>query len=311
MLYLLKLGLLVWLIVGCKKEKAAKLEERFGVVTFTSGNENYVERGPDRLIAKAGTLVKNQDRVKTGIKSRMDIQLQEGVALSLKEESEISIEDLSELMQGETQDKLYLSRGAIFVKIIKLNQGSQFQVRTPTLVASVRGTAFYLKSSKKSSSLAVTEGRVEITTSQGEKKEISQGEKANVAEGKPLEVGKILDKEYREISLLSQTRFFSSEEFAGLKQKLREFEKFSPLEGKQEAIETLKPKIPDPGLEKIKSLRESKESLDAQKQELQDSVKLEQKQKELEEKIPETKELPKEAEKGKEMLENLKKKKMF
>lgn len=110
---------------------------------LTASGECYYERDGKSEIAKVKTIFFKSDRVFTK-KGKMDIQIGPSAVLHLAPYSTVKIADLSEI-DKKTNIALELESGRGYTKFAKqMPQGSRYQIKTPTLVAGVRGTEFIL-----------------------------------------------------------------------------------------------------------------------------------------------------------------------
>jgi hypothetical protein len=81
------------------------------------------------------------DSLSTGANSTLEITYENGSVSSLEPHSVIVIK-LAEKDEGKLKTRIKAWLGKVFCKIQKLKDGENFEVYTPTAVASVRGTVF-------------------------------------------------------------------------------------------------------------------------------------------------------------------------
>jgi hypothetical protein len=117
---------------------------------------------------KTGDILKTADTIRTGADSFADVVLQgKGIAtavLRVGASSELNLTRLSQFNFDDGPDRLNpyasvelnLKAGSVLANVRKNNPG-KFEVKTPTSVAGIRGTAFRLSST---GSILVVEGRV-------------------------------------------------------------------------------------------------------------------------------------------------------
>ena len=85
------------------------------------------------------------DKIKTGIDGKAELTLKDGSYIKLKEKTTLGIKTArEEISTKATQYELDFRVGEIMVELKKLKKGSSFEVETPTAVAAVRGTTFYM-----------------------------------------------------------------------------------------------------------------------------------------------------------------------
>jgi len=112
-------------------------------------------------VVKAKDGVNWNDLLKTDTAGRMRIGLDDGSILSVGTSSQLRVVKHDAQLQ---QTQLELGYGKLRSQVSKLTrQGSQFEVRTPTAVAGVIGTDFYLEAGPNGTKLVVYEGIVVLT----------------------------------------------------------------------------------------------------------------------------------------------------
>jgi len=168
---------LVWFTIFlslfyCKKE----IEEEKMVVTSTYG-EVLINENKDNV--HVGLVVKQGDIIRTE-NGKITFQNREGVTILIKEFSKIRISSLTRRLTN-----IESTNGSMLIRINnKLDAGSNFNVMTPTAVAGVRGTTFFVYSSRESTIINSIEGSVEV--------------------GKPGEAGVIAQKRSVEVNATGQ-----------------------------------------------------------------------------------------------------------
>ena len=93
--------------------------------------------------AVQGDLLNPEDQIKTGKDSSAKVAVEGAGEINISKETTWSY-DRYDIEGGQRQFSAYLALGRLKAKVQKLPEGSAFQVRTPTSVAAVRGTAFGL-----------------------------------------------------------------------------------------------------------------------------------------------------------------------
>jgi len=151
-LYTLSLTLIFPLFFISCSCKNSPLE---GEVTFLTGtmkiNDSY---------ASVGSRVIKSDMLITGEKSEAVIQLGDAAVITLKPDTVMVFENLSDGSSGSGTASLLLNRGISLHKIIK--SGSEYSVKSPTAVASVRGTEFEMSADETRTVIKVTSGTVYV-----------------------------------------------------------------------------------------------------------------------------------------------------
>jgi hypothetical protein len=110
---------------------------------LTASGECYYERDGKSEVAKVKTIFFKSDRVFTK-KGKMDIQIGPNAVLHLVPYSTVRINDLIEA-DNKTRIALELESGRGYTKFAKqMTPGSTYTIKTPTIVAGVRGTEFII-----------------------------------------------------------------------------------------------------------------------------------------------------------------------
>lgn len=106
-------------------------------ITDTSGQVAVIPKGKTTASpAKKGLPLEAGDRLVTGPKGRIEVASKEGTVLELKEKSYVRVQELS---PGKTS--FFLKVGRFLGKFAPSKQtGIAYRIRTPAVVASVRGT---------------------------------------------------------------------------------------------------------------------------------------------------------------------------
>ena len=111
--------------------------------------------------------VSNGDTIKTEKESIVEIQLYENSSVRVKENTMITFEDLKPKKQKST---MQLIQGQL-QSLVKTR--SQYIVKTPTAVAAIRGTFFFVRADARGDYFCTCNGTVHYETSSKEKREIS------------------------------------------------------------------------------------------------------------------------------------------
>jgi hypothetical protein len=119
-------------------------------------------RGSDKLAGKTGTGVRNTDILKVGPNSRVSIILKDGSVIRLEADSEVEVTELTYDGDNIQTANFRLISGKMWSKVEPLSTNADWQVETPTAVASVRGTAFNTRYSEASTGVSVYLGKVGV-----------------------------------------------------------------------------------------------------------------------------------------------------
>jgi len=209
-IYILILGIF---LNNCK-EKTDLSKESFLLVLAKKG-EVVLMRNNQEMTIEVSSFVMKGDTIRTGEASGMDLEFPNGALLRMKEKTTISINSI--LSQEDTQVEIALNRGKIFSKIKnKLKEKESFRIKTPTMIAGVRGTEFSV-SEEEIPKVMVLEGEVSTEKESLPISSVSAGKKA---EGQALEISDLSPEEKKELESDSVSLIPSTAEFKENSQKL-------------------------------------------------------------------------------------------
>ncbi len=115
--------------------------DQVAVATKVSGTVNH-SQGKKSALLKPGTVIENGDKIRTGSKSFVAlIFIDDKSTLKIKSNTELEI--IGEREKRSIAKKINLDRGTLRAIVTKQAK-SDFIVQTPTSVASVKGTDFWL-----------------------------------------------------------------------------------------------------------------------------------------------------------------------
>jgi hypothetical protein len=114
-----------------EKQGKASVESVRAKVEVKSAN------GTDWKAAKTNTTLSTADTIRTGSRSTARVRLADGSKILLLQNSQAELENLSTV-----QKAIKLIRGRVRAVVKRLNANSEFKIKTPIGVASVRGTEF-------------------------------------------------------------------------------------------------------------------------------------------------------------------------
>ncbi len=207
-------------IGGCQKKGVeisdVKREQKV-VATFVLGKVAKKLNNGEWDIVKVGDTIGSKEVVKLSEKSRLVLQTETGSVITLTDEAEVSINSILNPSSGDENTEVKLSEGKAVVnpRDIKGLSNSSFSVRTPAMVAGVRGTVFSIEYKEGKSKVMVKEGKVavkpaiKVEESKQEKLpeiEVTEGQKTVINKDdvkeleKKLEEGKVEVNEITSIS---------------------------------------------------------------------------------------------------------------
>ncbi|MFN3550344.1 MAG: FecR domain-containing protein [Endomicrobiia bacterium] len=202
-------------------------------------------------IKEKGIVLKEEDKIKTLQKSKVVLLFPNGSTVTVAENTQIVIENLVEKIS------VYLDEGKLKSKVKGLQTSQIFEVKTAVCVASVRGTEFVLSYIDNQTEILVIEGNVLFNDNFGGSLEVSQNEFCNLTQQGTLgekftasedkinsvleefkdveveqkgETEKIQKKEEQKIQQKTEKEQFTKEDFAKLKEELRNFVNEARLE---------------------------------------------------------------------------------
>jgi outer membrane protein assembly factor BamB/ferric-dicitrate binding protein FerR (iron transport regulator) len=144
-----------------RPEPVSGSTEHGGFVTFLSGKVTAY-RGDTWEPLDVEDPVEADDRIKTAADSFCEIQFADFGVVRVQESSEIVVRDVFLRQDGSKVD-VALQSGRLLCKVSKLGKGDEFQVKTSTALAGVRGTEFVVREEiGKSTVVAVNEGQVTV-----------------------------------------------------------------------------------------------------------------------------------------------------
>lgn len=147
------------------------------LVVFKKGN-SYVIKENKKIPIAVNTIITENDIIKTEKDAYVNLQLSNGVILKIGASSQIVVNKILRDNQSE-EYKINLENGEILSKVNKeKSKNINLHIQSPTAIASVRGTEFFVESNQTQSMIAVNEGKVEVSNIEGNQKQtIEAGEK--------------------------------------------------------------------------------------------------------------------------------------
>ena len=100
----------------------------------------------------------------------MILQISDTGVVRILENSVFSFNAIKE--NGATE--LYLAKGSVFSKVIKIDKGNSYKVKTPLCIAAVRGTEFLSTYDRNNSEVQVLGGKVAVDLIDGNKEKIAE-----------------------------------------------------------------------------------------------------------------------------------------
>jgi len=137
-------------------------QENVAVATKVDGEVLLKRAKSDKYSTEVqiGTRIHLEDKVKTGAKGYLVLVfLDDKSQLKIRPNSEITMQGTVNQQEGAIQKRIEMDRGNLKAEVAKQRRG-KFIIATPTSVASVKGTDFYLKMLAQFDQLLVNSGTV-------------------------------------------------------------------------------------------------------------------------------------------------------
>ena len=150
---------LVSIALSCGKKETPQEDtgnDFFFKVQFLIGDVKILKANRE-IDANVGDIINIEDAVITGSKSSIDILYGTSGIIRVNENSKVSIAALANNESSSTV--VNMEQGGVFATFSKL-KGTDFNVKTPTVVASVRGTSFSVTNDQAGAKVAVLKGTV-------------------------------------------------------------------------------------------------------------------------------------------------------
>jgi hypothetical protein len=162
----LKISVIIYLTIGllsvsCGKKEVpvAETEEQFIFkVQFVLGDVKIAGANGEKAANQGDSLAVN-DVITTGKKAVADLLYGKSGVIRISENSKLIVTSMADKTNNDTV--MTMDNGKVLCTLAKL-KGTGFKVKTPTAVASVRGTSFSVLSDKKGAKLAVVKGTVAV-----------------------------------------------------------------------------------------------------------------------------------------------------
>jgi hypothetical protein len=146
--------------------------------------------------ASAGIELANGDRVHTGFKAGVTLTFPDGSRLHIGPMTLLEIRDISRGPGGEgaISARLLLKTGEVKLQVNRsTGAAGDFEVKTPTTTASVRGTKFSVAYDGTATTVAVTESSVQVTANNGASVVVTAGSETRstaTSVAPPVAIGK-------------------------------------------------------------------------------------------------------------------------
>jgi len=210
--------LLVSLIsISCGKGKSTD-----AIVSFYSGTATIQTSNEQPRPIQMQDIVKDGDMISTGDKSSVIVQVGEELVIRFEANTNVVISSIKDIAKRE----ITLEKGRVLSSVSKLKKGNEYSVKTPTAVASVRGTHFLTGYNDGKTVVAVGKGAVSVVKSDNKEEIIVEtGKSALVNE--TIELRELNRVETLELKKLESTPVIVDIEKITLENLKKKFEEAS------------------------------------------------------------------------------------
>ncbi len=187
------IGVFCVLLIPIHASATTTTQEQEVILTKVSGRVEVQNIGEVKWKkAEVGMKLKSNQRIRTFEKSRAYLDFGEGSSMVMGLDSIMDILELKKQIEGQKgfASKVKLWIGKIRTEIKKLDEGSSFEVVTPTTIAGVRGTKWSnFVMDDDSSSVFVEDGNVWLENLSGNQKYMaSKGQISNITPAGELSI---------------------------------------------------------------------------------------------------------------------------
>lgn len=189
---------IITLVLSC-----SKVVNKDMYVSFFKGSVT-IQRGGAFIPVEYKGKVLDGDIVSVGDKSTLILQGGDGLLIRFEPNTDAVILSVNNIKDRE----ISLNKGKVLSSVEKLQKSNRYSVKTPTVVASVRGTQFMTQYDGKNSVVAVGKGVVSVKRMEdvGNEKSVEKGNSAIAESGRePLTIRSMNIVEELELSKLDKT----------------------------------------------------------------------------------------------------------
>ncbi len=180
---------------SCGKGKSAD-----AVVSFFSGTATIQTANALPRPVKIQDIVKDGDVIETGDKSSVIVQVGNELIVRFEANTKVVVASITNIAKRE----INLDKGKVLSNVSKLKKGNDYFVKTPTAVASVRGTEFLTDYSNGKTVVAVGKGSVSVVKSDTKEEKLADPGKSVVVSEK-IEMRNVNQVETLELKKLEAT----------------------------------------------------------------------------------------------------------
>jgi hypothetical protein len=172
--FLIFVNFAILIVVFAMLTQALFIVQRVAVTEELSGRVDVQRGGAGNFQPLSrNSFVKTSDVVRAEGDGMAEFKWSDGTRIRLTPNSQLTINKVSyNSLQKADSSHFKLTNGKVFVRIVKpLGPKSQFEVETPTAVATVRGTIFSVEVKEGKTEVAVYKGEVKVSSQKGKDKQ--------------------------------------------------------------------------------------------------------------------------------------------
>jgi len=154
---------LILVVLMCLQCGGNKTPAQFGTITLLVGNaQKFDTRSNSWKAVGLSKTIRFGDSIKTAAESRLEITFEKTNTVTIGENSKVLVSEVAG-KDGEQKIQIFTYFGSVISDIKKLARGNKnYEVKTPTAIAAIRGTHFsvYFSISSRTTDVHVLGGRV-------------------------------------------------------------------------------------------------------------------------------------------------------
>jgi len=164
--------------------KGTPLESK---VTFVQGDAKVQPGGQGEWVSlKPGDLISQKSNLKTGAESALEITFEDGSSFFLRSDTQMGILKAQKVLSSQTVRDLYLGAGRVLTTVKEATgEAPRFKIRTPSAIASVRGTEFRVAVDESQKTYAEVMKSLVTVDGANNSVDLAQGEGTMVKKGAP------------------------------------------------------------------------------------------------------------------------------
>ena len=161
-LLILALCMIVITLSSCSKKKVGAT----AIVIMTNGTVEKISSQKNIVPLRLKDALVKGDIIKTGPESFVVIQIGDDILARIQPDSTVEVKSLFE----QENTEIFLEKGQIISVVKKFSKENNYNIKTPTALAAVRGTEYSISFYKGRSVLAVKEGKVQLSSLESKEK---------------------------------------------------------------------------------------------------------------------------------------------